>query len=269
MVYREPPTADAPPGAPAFSFSGTGSASRPDSLPRAPALGGEVAVMLLADIAAPSRLWGWWRIVRGAQSLRGVPGLKFAKVLGSGHEGGFGLRPSGSRQGLFALFASEAAADDFIVDSATVRGYSARCSELCIVKLRAWSARGRWSGQALAESARAPAADAGQVQVAALTRASIHPHRALAFWRRAPAAQQALAQAPGCLLAAGLGEAPLLRQATFSVWESVAAMDAYARSGAHLAAIRDAQRGGYFSESMFVRFVPLSIRGRWKGAVYG
>ena len=28
----------------------------------------------------------------------------FAKVLGNGHEGGFGLRPSASRLGLFLLF---------------------------------------------------------------------------------------------------------------------------------------------------------------------
>jgi spheroidene monooxygenase len=61
----------------------------------------------------------------------------------------------------------------------------------------------------------------------------------------------------------------LLRQATFSVWSSAAAMDAYARSGAHLAAIRAAYDGSYFSESMFVRFVPLEIHGRWKGQDHG
>ena len=88
-------------------------------------------------------------------------------------------------------------------------------------------------------------------------------------WRMAPAAQASLEQAQGCVLAVGLGEAPLLRQATFSVWDSVAAMEAYARSGAHLDAIRAAQREGYFSESMFVRFVPLSVRGDWKGRHLG
>ena len=105
--------------------------------------------------------------------------------------------------------------------------------------------------------------------IAALTRASIHWPRALPFWRLAPAAQQALTEAPGCRLAAGLGEAPLLRQATFSVWDSVQAMDDYARSGAHLLAIRAAHSGGYFSESMFVRFVPLSIQGTWLGQPHG
>jgi len=233
------------------------------------ALGEEVAVVLLAQIDRRSRLWGWWRIARGGRSLLGEPGLRFAKALGSGHEGGFGLRPSGSRQGLFAVFESEAAADLFLQESVTLRRFRARSVELCTVKLRAWSCRGRWSGHSLQPSVLGPEAADGPVRVAALTRASIHPLRALAFWRKAPSAEASLERAPGCLLAAGLGEAPVLRQATFSIWDSVAAMDAYSRSGAHLAAIQAAHREGYFSESMFVRFLPLSIQGRWKGVVYG
>ena len=61
------------------------------------------------------------------------------------------------------------------------------------------------------------------------------------------------------------GEAPLLRQATFSLWDDAQAMDAYARSGAHQQAIQGAHREGWFSESMFVRFAPLSIEGTWHG----
>jgi spheroidene monooxygenase len=234
----------------------------------APPLGDEVVVLLLADVAARWRLWGWWRIMRGAQSFRRVPGLRFAKALGSGFEGGFGLRPSRSRQGVFAVFASEAAADEFIAGSSTLAAFRARSSELCIAKLRAWSSRGAWSGQTLHPSAAMPGAGQGDVPVAALTRASIQPRRALAFWRKAPPAQASLVHAPGCWLAVGLGEAPLLRQATFSVWESVAAMDAYARSGAHLEAIRASQREGYFSASMFARFVPVALRGCWNGTAY-
>jgi hypothetical protein len=63
----------------------------------------------------------------------------------------------------------------------------------------------------------------------------------------------------------GLGEAPLLRQATFSLWRDQAAMDAYARSGPHLQAIRASTQGAHLKESMFVRFVPLWIGGSWKG----
>lgn len=230
-----------------------------------------MAVVLLADIAPAWRLWGWWRIMRGARGFAGLPGLRLAKALGSGFEGGFGLRPSRSRQGAFVLFDSEAAADAFIANSPTVQAFRQRSTELCVAKLRAWSSRGHWGGQQLHPSAVVPSeGSAGRmdVPVAALTRASIRPRKALDFWRLAPAAQNSLAHAPGCLLAVGLGEAPLLRQATFSLWESVAAMDAYARSGAHLDAIRASSRHAHFSESMFVRFTPVSVQGRWNGAAY-
>jgi spheroidene monooxygenase len=105
--------------------------------------------------------------------------------------------------------------------------------------------------------------------VAALTRASIRPAKALEFWRYAPAAQRDLEASQGCRLAAGLGEAPLLRQATFTVWDSAHAMNAYARQGAHQRAIEASARGWYFSESMFARFVPTEIQGSWMGKPLG
>ena len=105
--------------------------------------------------------------------------------------------------------------------------------------------------------------------MAALTRASIRLSRAWKFWRHSPASEHALGQAVGCRLAAGMGEAPLLRQATFSVWDCQADMDAYARAGPHLDAIRAARREGYFSESMFVRFKVLRLEGQFKGRPHG
>jgi heme-degrading monooxygenase HmoA len=220
--------------------------------------------LLLADIAPSSKLWGWSRIVIGPRPLRAVPCLRFAKLLGSGFEGGFGLRPSSSRQGLFAVFSNLRSAEEFISYSELAATYRQRSREMCVIKLKAWSCRGSWDGTRFSLSTTEP----GRGPIAALTRASIQLHKAPAFWRYAPATQASLEAAKGVQLAVGLGEAPFLRQATFSVWDSVADMDAYARSGAHLEAIRAAAANQYFSESMFVRFVPLSITGAWKGRRY-
>jgi hypothetical protein len=228
----------------------------------------DVVVLLLADIQAAHRLWGWSRIVlRDGPLLKhgAVPGLRFAKALGSGHNGGFGLRPSGSRQGLFTVFDSQAQADAFVAASPTVQGYAERSTEFLVATLRATSCRGSWGGASIQPTRHAPPAG----PVAALTRASIRASKAFTFWRHSPASERSLEQAAGCQLAVGLGEAPLLRQATFSLWDNQAAMDAYARSGAHLQALRGAQQGGWFTESMFVRFVPLTVQGVWKGRRYG
>jgi hypothetical protein len=228
-------------------------------------LSDEVAVLLLADIVPSSKLWGWSRIVIGPRLLRSVPCLRFAKLLGSGYEGGFGLRPSSTRQGVFAVFSNARAADEFIDFSELATTYRQRSREMCVAKLRAWSCRGTWDGFSLTPSTAAPQ----QGSIAALTRASILLHKAPAFWRYAPAAQSSLEATTGVQLAVGLGEAPFLRQATFSVWDSVADMNAYARGGAHQDAIQAAAANQFFSESMFVRFAPVGITGTWKGRSYG
>jgi spheroidene monooxygenase len=225
----------------------------------------EVVVLVLADMAPTHTLWGWSRLVLQRLPLRRIPGLRFSKVLGSGHNGGFGLRPSKTRQGLFLAFDDEASARSFIHSSAVMAGYRARSAELLVALLRACSSKGSWSGTQIGVTAATPT----DGPIAALTRASIRPQRAAAFWRIQPGTEQALAKVSGCLLAAGVGEAPLLRQATFTLWESAAAMDAYARSGAHGEAIRTAYQGGFFAETMFVRFAPLLVQGRWQGVDHG
>jgi hypothetical protein len=224
----------------------------------------ETCVMILMDVAPEERLWGYGRFVRTRFDLRDVLGLRFHKMLGSGYAGGFGLKPSASRQGLFCVFDSAAYADVFL-SSALIDEYRRRSAEFFSAKLKVYASKGSWAGQAL----RVSATETPQGPVASLTRASIHPLRAAAFWRKQPAAEHSLASAAGCLLAAGVGEAPVLRQATFSVWQSTNAMDAYARTGAHLEAIRAARAANFFSESMFTRFVPLEMRGVYKGVRYG
>ena len=231
-------------------------------MPEDPGLAREVAVLALADLSARARPWGWARFATARRALRAVPGLRFLKVLGGGRDGGFDpLRPSASIQGLFCVFDDDASAADFLSERGAFDAWRRRADESFSVRLRAFSSRGSWAGTRLAVAAAAPVAG----PVAALTRASIRPQRSLRFWRMQPAAERELADARGCLMSAGLGEAPLVRQMTFSVWQDVAAMDAYARSGAHLAAIRAAAAGAFFSESMFVRFVPYDARGSWQG----
>ena len=225
---------------------------------------GTVAVFLLADISLRHRFWGYTRFVLGRFVMRRVQGLVMSKVMGSGDGGGFGLKPSSSRQALFCLFIDEESADAFL-KSPIAQAYEHRSQEFCSAKLRAYSCRGTWSGQSIAVTANQPE----NGPIATLTRASIRPMSALRFWRMQPASEVSLNAASGCLLATGVGEAPFFRQATFSLWTNTAAMDAYARGGAHLAAIRAAHDGDFFSESMFARFVPCSLVGQWRGRQYG
>lgn len=239
--------------------SDTSAASRPPGFLPDPGL----AVVVLARLRSDSVPWAVVQLARGGRPWRAEPGLRFVRVLGSGRGGGFGLRPGLDHQGVFMMFDDVADAMRCVWRSPRVAAYRERAEQCLVAVLQASSARGRWGGQAM--RAISPSPGPGEPLVA-LTRASIRPTQALRFWRHSPASESALAAAPGCRLAVGLGEAPVLRQATLSLWDDVAAMNAYARTGAHQRAIEASTREGYFSESMFVRFVPLWMQGRWAGS---
>lgn len=226
-----------------------------------PRLSPSYAALMLVQWQPLSLLWGWSRLMRGPRALAGARGLRAAHVLGSGHHGGFGLRPSSDRQGVIAFFDTAGDAANFLFSSPTALAYRDHATECMSVVLRATTSRGAWGGVSLVGTGPAPRG----APVASLTRASIRLARAHQFWRHAPATQRAVAHAPGCRLAVGLGEAPLLRQATFSVWDNDAALHAYANSGAHGVAAQSAWQQEWFSESMFARFEVLAATGRWRG----
>ncbi|WP_083633898.1 hypothetical protein [Rhodoferax antarcticus] len=234
-----------------------------------------VVVVLLVDYLTQHRAWGWMRLVQGAVALKDVPGLLFVKVMGSGHGGGFGLRPSGSHQGLICLFEDQRKASDFC-DGEQVRGIICHAREHWLGMLSVTSARGHWDQQAwgvtpdscLSTTIAYHELEVASEPVAVLTRGAIRPAKALAFWRYSPAAQEQLSKSSGCQLAMGLGEAPLLRQCTFSLWTDTESMQAYAHSGAHKQAIGAVYKNDYFAESMFVRMHVLFMSGQWQGKSY-
>ncbi|MFO1328693.1 MAG: spheroidene monooxygenase [Rubrivivax sp.] len=250
-MWREALT---PPAAGPAPASGGGPVAAAQALPG-------VMMLLLMQWRTAWVPWGLSRLALRSFAIGRAPGMRFARVLGSGRDGGFGLVPSVHRQGLVAFFDDLDQAQAFAYGNAGVQRCRERAQESWLGLMRATSARGSWAGVGLAPSL-VPVSGA---PVAALTRASIRPGSAARFWSHSPPAQAGLAQARGCRVAVGLGEAPVLRQATFSLWDDQAAMDAYARSGAHAQAIRGAWREGWFAESMFARLVLVASDGQWHG----
>lgn len=220
-----------------------------------------VMVLLLARCRSGAVPWALSRLVLGRRGLGPVDGLRFARVLGSGRGGGFGIVPSLHHHGLVGFFDDEDSAHRFVDSSPAAAAYRAHADEFACGVLRATASRGSWGGATLAVTATATPGE----RCAALTRASIRPRWARRFWGHTPTTGHDLAAAKGCRLAVGLGEAPIVRQATFSVWDDTAAMEAYARQGAHRDAAAGAWRERWFSEWMFVRLKPLRLEGRWHG----
>jgi spheroidene monooxygenase len=229
-----------------------------------------VVVVLLFDFLPNHRSWAWLKLMQGTSALfKNIPGLLFAKVMGSGEGGGFTLRPSSTHQGLILIFDEMQSAINHL-KSSHLQHYREKAREWWQGILAVNSCRGTWNQQGWQslnlESAHA--LDQATAHEVSLTRGSIRAAKAAAFWKYAPQAQEDLKKAPGCELAVGLGEAPLLRQCTFSLWSDSQSLVSYAHQGAHQKAIAAAQKHGFFTESMFVRMRVLHMYGVWGGRAF-
>jgi len=198
--------------------------------------------------------------------LRRVPGLRFWKLLGSARGLAFGAW-NPRRYGLFTIWDSPAALDAFERDSPLMAAYRRRADELWTVRLKPISWHGAWGGInpfAMITPAAPLAPDAGPLAI--LTRATIRPRRVRAFRAAARQVNTELAQRPGLLAAIGLGEAPLLIQATFSLWANPRVVRGFAYSSPeHIAAMRRKDSEDWYSEELFARFQPLASYGTWDG----
>ncbi|MFC6999645.1 spheroidene monooxygenase [Rufibacter roseus] len=208
--------------------------------------------------------WGLAQMGTTVRPLQQVKGLNFFKLLGSGQGRGFSLKPNWYRYGLMATWASPAAAEDFFQSHPLLEEYRQHTFEQYTVALQPLQAHGLWSGQNpfTAETLPAPP----NAPIAVLTRASIKLSKAIDFWRNVPQASASLDHAEGLLASIGLGEAPFLRQATFSLWKDEASMKAYAyRMAAHREVIKQTRSKGWYTEELFARFTPISSHGTWNG----
>ncbi|WP_225430046.1 hypothetical protein [Deinococcus detaillensis] len=240
---------------------------------QAPPIGPVVSLTLNRYTWSHARA-GMSKMGRDHPHLRGVPGLDFYRLLGSGRGNDLGLGVDLRRWARLAVWSSPAAYQLF-EDSLWRRQELALTQESYTLMLRPTRWHGQWGGQTLfAPPPAKPPKTAGHSEacppeggrIAVLTRAAIRPARLAAFWRSVPASQAGLPTQPGLLASVGLGEVPLLHQATFSVWRDTASMLAYAYRGAgHRGAMAQAKRDNWFSEELFVRFAVLSGQGSWNG----
>ena len=195
--------------------------------------------------------------------VRRTPGLRFAKLLGTGDGRTFTARDADVRRwGLLATWTSSDAAREFEHRSPVAAAWRRLADESWRVDLRPVASRGTWSG-------RQPFGDPVPVRsdgpVAALTRARLRPSSALSFWRSVPPVSADLRGRPGLRAAVGIGEAPLGLQGTFSLWESGAAVREFARAPAHAAVVARTAPERWYAEELFARFDVVGSTGTLDG----
>jgi hypothetical protein len=227
--------------------------------------------------------WALGRMALGRRPLAGIPGLRFARLLGTSRGHTFTATDADPLH--WALLACWNGAADAAAFEHTgyATGWDARSAERLRLELVPISSHGKWSrqqpfGPEYQSCGRGPAptrtlvghdhlqAASGLGPCAILTRARLVPRKALTFRRAVPPVVASLRGAPGLRLARGIGEAPIGLQATFSVWDDLSAAKAFAYgSTAHRDAVRRTVEVGWYAEQLFARFAVIGASGEIDG----
>jgi heme-degrading monooxygenase HmoA len=221
-----------------------------------------LVLFTLFQLTAGKRLWALRKMGLSPFQLRKGADMPFGLMLGVGK--GFGLDPDWDRYALLTSWRSPEAAHTFLQQATLVQQLQARSRESWSVLMQPVLARGEWGGK----NPFLPLAEplAAHEPVVVLTRATIRPSRMVEFWRQVAPVSGATEQAPGLLAKVGIGELPVVQQATLSVWENLERLEHFAyHMQQHRAVIGQTRRRNWYSEELFARFRPLWTQGRWEG----
>ena len=187
-----------------------------------------------------------------------INGLTFFKPLGTGSGNGFSIKPDFSTFGFLAVFKSEELAKEFLRTD-VVKKYTKTTTDYSHVLMHTVKSHGKWSEQNPFESS----VEYDKTKpLAVITRATIKPKLAYQFWKNVPAVSKSMDKYDELIFSKGIGEFPLLMQATFSLWSSAEAMMNYAyKNPKHAEMVKKTRELNWYSEELFARFQPFYQEG--------
>ena len=213
--------------------------------------------------AIPNRYWAFKQMQLGHLELKNVPGLIFYKLLGSGAKNGFSAIPNFGTYVLFCVWESEDFAATFFTENSFFKAYQNRSVEHFTAYLHAADIHGFWNGRQPFEKTATLELDK---PVIVLTRASIRFRKLWSFWSKVGTVSQSLSGYDGLVLSIGVGEWPLIQQATISIWQTQAEMMDYAyKNPKHREVVLLTRKLNWYKEEMFARFAPYKFVGVWEG----
>jgi len=199
----------------------------------------------------------------GLIQLKNVSGLSFYKILGSGAKNGFSAIPNFGTYVLLCVWESENQAETFFAENNFFKEYQERSSENMTVYMHSAEVHGTWDeGQPFQKNAEL----AMDKPIIVLTRARIRFRKLLSFWSRVGSVSQSLENYEGPVLSIGVGEWPLIQQATLSIWKTQQEMMDYAyKNPKHREVVMLTRKLNWYKEEMFARFIPYKFVGVWEG----
>lgn len=184
--------------------------------------------------------------------------------MGSGKNGTFSLQPDWQQWGTITVWNTMQESERFHKESFLSAWWKLFCFEKLNILCTPLASHGQWDGN---DPFKTDSYDKNHTgQVAVLTRASIRFSKLKQFWSNVDPVSKIMSQASGYITSFGIGEAPFFRQATFSVWDSMDSMKAFAyQSREHAEVIKKTRQEDWYSEELFARFKIVSCSGTLNG----
>jgi hypothetical protein len=206
-----------------------------------------------------NRYWAFGQMGKRPIRPHFTEGVHFAKMLGTGGGNGFSIFPNFGQYAWLNVWDTEGVARQFFEKHPLYQTFQQRAKAHLTIYLRPTMAHGQWNKTAPFEVNN----NFDPVQpVAVLTRARIKNSLAHRFWQYVPQVSRSVEPAEGRILSVGVGELPLIEQATFSLWQSGKQMMDYAyKSRYHAEVVKKTRELGWYSEELFARFSILGMVG--------
>jgi hypothetical protein len=186
-------------------------------------------------------------------------GCTFWKLMGSGKNGTFSLSPDWQQWGLLVVWNNREDFDNFYGHSFIAKWWNLFTVEKWTTLCEPLQSHGKWGG-------KEPFGNLNVTDyngpVAILTRATIRVNRLKNFWANVDEVSSLMRKSPGYITSLGIGERPLYKQATFSLWNNLDDVKGFAyRSKEHAEVIKKTRTEGWYSEELFARFKPIASMG--------
>jgi hypothetical protein len=204
--------------------------------------------------------------------------ISFWKLMGSGKNGSFDKTPDLRQWAILSVF--ESAKQSQVIaqlnekdhQKILVQFYGSFISnwwsfwncEIWTIVLNPIEGHGLWDGKEVFGNLSKQTDYEGNIAI--LTRATIRFKKMKSFWSNVASVADKMNNLDGFIGSYGIGEIPWKKQATFSIWESKLAMRNFAyKMQAHATVIQKTKKEDWYSEEMFVRFIPMASYGSLRG----
>ena len=206
-----------------------------------------------------NKFWAFKHMVEAKKYFSNNDKVSFYKMLGTGGKGGF-IYPDLGVYSLLCVWKKSEFLNEFIENSNHAKEIKKKAKKRIDYIMEPIFSNGLWDNiNPFKVNENRETKKENKIGV--ITRGKIKLSKQIDFWLNVSSASDAIKNADGVEFYKGIGELPLLSQATFSVWKNHKCIGDFAyKNKAHSEIIKKTKERKWYSEDLFARFEITEIK---------